>query len=84
MFTSEYFKFDCVFYWVEKYLGPPGTNPREGTKRVEKNFDLTKFEAKFGRPEKKNKKQCIEVDRNNKPVSSYFIASTSSPELEIE
>jgi len=84
MFTSEYFKFDCVFYWVEKYLGPPGTNPREGTKRIEKNFDITKFESKFGRPESKNKKQCIEVDRNNKPVNSYFIASTLDSSIEID
>jgi len=74
MFTSEYFKYDCVFHWVEKYLGPPGTNPREGPKRVEKNFDLTRFETKFGKLEKKTKTnpEIIEVDKIEKRITNNF------------
>jgi hypothetical protein len=36
MLHSEYFRYDCHFYWVQKYLGPPGT--QRSNDRVFKNF----------------------------------------------
>lgn len=48
MMATEIFKYECYFYWVKEYLGPDGTNPRGGHRKVKANFDLSELEAKYG------------------------------------
>lgn len=53
LMASDYFKYECYFHWVTEYLGPEGTNPREGKRKMEVNFDLEDLVRKYGEPTKK-------------------------------
>lgn len=53
MLASDYFKYDCMFKWVKNYLGPEGTNPRSGKRRIDMDFDLEELTSKYGEPTKK-------------------------------
>lgn len=53
MLASDYFKYDCMFKWVKNYLGPEGTNPRSGKRRIDMDFDLEELTNKYGEPTKK-------------------------------
>lgn len=50
MMATEIFKYECYFYWVKEYLGPEGTNPRAGHRKIKANFDLSDLEIKYGPP----------------------------------
>jgi len=52
MMSLEIFKYECYFYWVKEYLGPEGTNPRSGHRKVKANFDLSELERTYGPPNK--------------------------------
>lgn len=48
MMSSDYFKYECYFYWVKEFLGPEGTNPRSGKRKVTTNFTMEELERKYG------------------------------------
>jgi hypothetical protein len=48
MMGSDYFKYECYFYWVKEFLGPEGTNPRSGHRKVRTNFNMEELEKKYG------------------------------------
>ena len=53
MLSSDYFKYDCKFCWVQNYLGPEGTNPRSCKRKIDTNFELEELTNKYGEPKKK-------------------------------
>lgn len=62
MLASDIFKYECYFTWVREYLGPEGTNPRAGHRKVKANFDLTDLETKYGPPKKMIKMDSSDSD----------------------
>jgi len=53
MMSSDYFKYECYFHWVQTYLGPEGTNPRSQKRKMLVNFDIDELANKYGEPIKK-------------------------------
>lgn len=62
MLASDIFKYECYFTWVREYLGPEGTNPRAGHRKVKANFDLSELEGKYGPPKKMIKMDSSDSD----------------------
>ena len=86
MVESDYFKYDCYFYLVEEFLGPTEADPAQHRKRVYKNFDMTVLDRivkKKIQPE--GKIINIEVNKQNRPISSYFSDKLDNEfDLEVE
>lgn len=88
MVESEYFKYDCYFYLVEDFLGPPEADPSQYRKKIRKNFDMTVLDRivkKKKTDEDSNKVENIEVNRFNRPINSYFSEKLNNEfDLDIE
>ena len=65
MMGLDIFKYECYFHWVKEYLGPEGTNPRGGKRRMKTNFTMEELERQYGPPKKLIQLESGEEDNNN-------------------